>query len=72
MESQNFSMEDAMRLIQSPAGQQLMKLLQSSDDPALHTAMDQANQGNMESAKDAIRKLAESEQIRKLISQLGG
>ena len=67
-----FSMEEAMRLIQSPAGQQLVQMLQSSGDPKLQTAIDQANRGNMEAAKDALRHLSGNKEIQKLISQLGG
>lgn len=67
-----FSMEDIMQLIKTPAGQQLMKLLQNSDDPALQKAKQQAASGQMDSAKEALQHLAANEEIKKLLKQLGG
>lgn len=74
MSNQNagFSMEEVMQLLQSPAGQQLVRLLQSSDDPALQKAKQLSASGNMAQAQEAIRHMAASEQIKKLLSQLGG
>lgn len=67
-----FSMEDIMQLMKSPAGQQLMQLLQNSDDPALQKAKQLSASGNMDAAKDALAHIAANEEIRKLLSQLGG
>lgn len=67
-----FSMEEVMQLMRSPAGQQLMKLLQSSDDPALQKAKQLSASGNLEEAKEAVRHLAASEEIKKILSQFGG
>ena len=72
MGKQGFSTEDVMRLIKTPAGQQLIKMLQSSNDPALKKAKEHAASGNMESAKEALQQLSTNEELRKLISQLGG
>lgn len=67
-----FSMEEVMQLMRSPAGQQLIKLLQSSDDPALQKAKQLSANGNLDGAKEAIRHLAASEEIKKILSQFGG
>ena len=67
-----FSMEEVMQLMRSPAGQQLMKLLQSSDDPALQKAKQLSASGNLEGAKEAVRHLAAGEEIKKILSQFGG
>ena len=70
--SGNFSMEDAMALANSPAGQQLLALLQQSDPEALRRAMHQASSGNFIQAKDALTPLFASEEAKKLLQQLGG
>lgn len=67
-----FSMEEIMQLMRSPAGQQLMELLQNSDDPALQKAKRLSVNGNIDAAKDALRHMAASDEIKKLLSQLGG
>lgn len=67
-----FSMEEVMQLMRSPAGQQLIKLLQSSDDPALQKAKQLSANGNLDGAQEAIRHLAASEEIKKILSQFGG
>lgn len=74
MEHKNagYSMEDIVRLMKSPAGQQLAKLLQNSDDPALQKARKFSADGNMAGAKEALQHLTANEEIQKLISQLGG
>lgn len=68
----NFSMEDAMRLAKTPAGQQLIAMLQNADTKALKEAMRQASGGNMEQAKQALGPMLESPEIQKLLQQLGG
>ncbi len=69
--SQNFSMQEAMRLAKSPAGQQLLALLQQKDSPALQAAMDQAATGNYAQAKDTLSALMASPDIKKLLAQMG-
>lgn len=70
--SNHFSTEDALRLISSPAGQQLMALLQQSDDPGLRKAMEQAARGDFTQAKQSLSAVAASEEVRKLLKQMGG
>ena len=72
MGKQGFSMEEVMRLMKTPAGQQLVKMLQTSNDPALKKAKEHAANGNIESAKEVLQQLSTNEELRKLISQLGG
>lgn len=68
----NFSMQDAMRLASTPAGQQLLALLQQSDTTALRNAMEQASVGNYEQAKQVLGPLMNSPDVQKLLRQLGG
>lgn len=68
----NFSMEDAMRFVSSPAGRQLMAMLQKSNGDAVKKAMDQAAKGNMEEAKDAIAGMTLTEDMKDLLRSQGG
>lgn len=66
------NMSDLMKLAQSPAGQQLLALLQSTDDGSLENAVNQATAGNMESAKNALSALLSSPQAQALLKQMEG
>lgn len=70
--SQDFSMQEALRLVESPAGQQLLALLQRSDGAQLQKAADQAAAGNYDSARQALAPLLDSPQVQALLKQLGG
>ena len=70
--SGNFSMQDAMQLVHSPAGKQLISLLQQSDPAITKKAMEQASAGDYSKAKLALEPLLASEEIQKLLKQLGG
>lgn len=68
----NFSMQDAMRLAATPAGQQLIALLQQSDKATLNQAMEQAKKGDYSQIKETLSPLLASEEAQKLLKQLGG
>lgn len=70
--SEDFSMQEAMRLAKSPAGQQLLAMLQRSDTGELQKAMDQAAAGDYSQAKETMSSLLSSPEIKKLLEQLGG
>ena len=55
--SQNFSMEEAMKMANSPAAQQLMAMLRQSDSGQLQKAMDLASAGDMKNAGQIINEL---------------
>ena len=71
-QNHGFSMDDVMLLMRTPTGQQLVKLLQNSDDPALQKARKLSANGDMAAAKEALKEMAANEEIKKLLSQLGG
>lgn len=71
-QNKGFSMEEVMQLMNTPAGQQLVKMLQSSNDPALRKARQHASGGDMQAAKDALQQLSNNEELKKLLMQLGG
>lgn len=66
------NMSDLMKLAQSPAGQQLLALLQNADNGALEDAVTQASAGNMAGAKDALSALLSSPQAQALLKQMEG
>jgi len=70
--SNNFSMQEALRLANSPAGQQLLSLLRQSDPEALQKVMQQASSGNYSQAQEILAPLLASEEVKKLIQQMGG
>ncbi|MBE6982876.1 MAG: hypothetical protein E7435_01110 [Ruminococcaceae bacterium] len=68
--SQDFSMKEAMRLANSPAGKQLAALLQQADQQVLDNAIRQAQQGNYENAAQQLRDLMASPQAQALLKEL--
>ena len=70
--SDNLSMEDALRLAKSPAGQQLLTLLQQYDPNAIKQAMQQASNGDYNKVKETLTPLLESQDIQSLLRQIGG
>ncbi|MBR4864527.1 MAG: hypothetical protein IKU07_08115 [Oscillospiraceae bacterium] len=69
---QGFDPQEIKRLAATAAGQQLMALLSAQDPTAIQSAVAQAAAGNMDSAKNILQPLLSSEDIQKLIKQLGG
>lgn len=65
------AMVEAMRLAQSPAGQQLLQLLQKTGGDKLQQAMARAAAGDYAQAKETISRLMEDPEARRLLSQLG-
>lgn len=70
--SQNFSVEQAMAFAASPAGQQLIAMLQKSGSPELTKAQAHAAAGDMEQAKDALSALLADPKVKAILSQFGG
>ncbi|MBR3972608.1 MAG: hypothetical protein IKJ99_01495 [Oscillospiraceae bacterium] len=68
----DYSMQDVMRLAASPAGQQLMKLLQQQSPSDLQNAMNSAAAGDYRKAKDSLSSLFASAEAQQLLKQLGG
>jgi len=67
---QDFSMQEAMRLAQSDAGQQLLRLLQSGHGDAARSAMENAQNGNIAQAQKALHALLFDPQAQALLRQL--
>ena len=68
--SQDFSMQEALRLANSPAGQQLLAMLRRTDTGQLRQAMDQAASGNYAQASQTLNALLSSEEAKQLLDEL--
>lgn len=68
--SEDFSMQEALRLAKSPAGQQLLAMLRRSDSGQLQQAMDQATAGNYAQASQIISTLLSSGEAQQLLDEL--
>jgi hypothetical protein len=59
-----------MKIAQSPAGQKLLSMLQSSNGPQLLHIASTAAAGNLEEAKQKICSLLNSKEAQELLKQL--
>lgn len=71
-QNSDFSMQEAMRLAQSPAGQQLIALLQQQNSAQLQNAIHAAATGDYQNAKNALSSLLNTPEAQELLQQLGG
>ena len=69
--SQDFSIQEAKRLAQTPEGQQLMAMLQQKDNGQLQKAMEAASAGNYQQAGSLLQTLLSSPEARQLIKKMG-
>ena len=67
----DFSMEDIIKLYNSPAGQQLIALLQNTDSSLFQQASEKVNAGNFDEAGKSLSALTDSPQIQALLKELG-
>ena len=67
-----FNMEQAMAFARSPAGQQLLALLQQTGGQELQAAIAQAKAGNVSQAQKTLSALLESPEAKRLLAQLVG
>jgi hypothetical protein len=76
MDQKNFpngiSMEQAMAFAATPAGQQLIRILQQKNNPDSSKAAQAAASGNAAQAKDALSSLLSDPQIQQLRKHFGG
>lgn len=66
-----FSMDRVMQLAKSPAGQQLLAMLQQKDSQALQQAAMQASQGDYKTAGQTLSAVLSSPEAQKLMKELG-
>jgi hypothetical protein len=70
--SDDFSINDAIKLAQSPAGKQLFAQLQAQNPSILEQAMTQAANGDYEQVKATMANLLKDPAIQALLRQMGG
>lgn len=70
--SEDFSMEEIMRLAKSPAGQQLIAMLRQTDKGELEQAVSQAKTGNYAQASQTLSAMLSSPEAQRLMKELGG
>lgn len=73
MENQSdFNLQKAMAMAGTPAGRQLLALLQKNGGQELQQAMNRAAAGDYEAAKQALSGLLASPEAQALLKKLGG
>lgn len=70
--SNNFSYQDILRIARSPAGQQLIALLQQKGGNELQNAIQDASGGDYGKAKASISQILSTPEAKALLEQLGG
>jgi hypothetical protein len=65
-------MQEMLRLAASPAGKQLIALMQQKGGEDLQKAMKLAAAGDYTQAKDALQSVLSHPQAQKLLKELGG
>ena len=68
--SQDFSMQEVLRLAESPAGQQLLAILKRSDSGQLQQVMQQASAGDYSKAGETLQGILSSPEAKKLLDEL--
>ena len=69
--SNQFLIQEALRLANTPTGQQLLALLQKNGGDDLNKAMNSAAAGNYDQAKQTLSALLTDPEAKKLLDQLG-
>ena len=68
----DFSMTEALRLAQTPAGRQLIAMIQQQNSSAFRQAMSSAVSGDYRQAQELLTPLLQNPDIQALLKQLGG
>ena len=66
------SMQDAMKIVNSDAGRQLLALLKAQNGDALSAAMENAASGDYAKVKENLSAMLTSPQVQALLEQLRG
>lgn len=66
------SMQEILRVAQSPEGQKLIAMLKNQNDPKLKQAMTQAAQGDYAQAKELLSTMLTADEIQRMLKNLGG
>ena len=67
----DFSVQKAIQFAKSPAGKELIALLQQADHTQIQKAMSQASTGDYNNAQKTLSQILSSPEAQKLLKQLG-
>jgi hypothetical protein len=67
---ENFSMQDALRLANSPAGKELLSILQSQNNENLQKAKSQAEKGDYGQVQQTLSGLLQDPKVRRLLEEM--
>jgi putative lipoic acid-binding regulatory protein len=70
--SENISIDEAMRLANSEAGQKLISLLKKQNPEQLQKAVKEASGGNYQQASNLLSGALSSQEVQALLEQLRG
>lgn len=65
------TIQEALKLANSPAGQKLMALLQSNGGDTVDKVRQQAESGDLEQAKATLSQMLQSEAVQNLLREMG-
>ena len=68
--SEDFSVQEAMRLAKTPAGQQLLAILKQEKGDKLQAIIRLAQEGNMQAAGNALQDVLSSSNAQNLIKEM--
>ena len=69
--SQDFNLQEALRLAKSPAGQQLLAMLKQSNADQVQKATDQASAGDYTAAMATVKQILNTPEGKDLLKKLG-
>ena len=69
--SHDFNLQEAMRLAKSPAGKQILQMLQQSDQDVIQQASSMAKTGNYSQAINLIKKILSTPEGQKIMKEYG-
>ena len=67
----DFSVQKAMQFAKSPAGKELIALLQQADHSQIQKAMSQASSGDYVDAQKTLSHILSSPEAQRLLKQMG-
>ena len=67
-----FSVAELTRLLSTPEGKQLLRMVQHSDPALLQQAMDAAKAGDTAKARELLRPLSDSPEAAEFMNRYGG
>ncbi len=70
MQNKNDSIREALRLAETPAGQQLIAFIKASGGTGLEQARKHAANGDMEQAKQSLSAILSSPRVQQLIKEM--